>query len=164
MLPAPVLYNFTYTTSLNHLYVDGLQSGSENLHDTILGLPPSHNLQWLKIIYGTDVRLDNRSLQHWNDIMCHLKREHFPLLQNILLTVYWSNHCTKTYAIDFHERIPGSFPTYNKDLKVRMHCIYYITSFIGVQTTVSVNRDHPFHHLGSLTRAYHLGEIISMLI
>lgn len=103
MLPAPVLYNFTYSTSLNHLYVDGLQSGSEHLCDTILGLPPSHNLQQLKIIYGTDVRLDDRSLQHWNDIMCHLKRECFPLLRNMLLTVYWSNCRTKTYAIDFRE-------------------------------------------------------------
>ncbi|SJL12743.1 uncharacterized protein ARMOST_16174 [Armillaria ostoyae] len=118
MIPAPVLYNFSCATSLVHLYIDGLQSGAENLRDTILGLPPLQSLQRLKIIYGTDVRLNELSLQYWNDIMCYLKDKRFPNLRSMFITVYWSYRRAKPHATDFQERVPGSFPTYNKNLKV----------------------------------------------
>lgn len=139
--PAPVLYNLSYATSLIQLYIDGLQSSTGNLRDTILGLPALPFMQHLKIIYGTDIALDDGSLEHWGNIMCFLKNDRFPCLKSMLITVYWSHHCAKLHAKDFWDCVPKTFPAYNKDIKV----------------TVSVICDHPFRSLRSLTRAYHMG-------
>ncbi|PBK66573.1 hypothetical protein ARMSODRAFT_1021370 [Armillaria solidipes] len=140
MLPAPILHNLSYATSLACLYVDGLQSGTGNLRETILGLPHLPFLQQLKVIYGADIPSNDLSLEHWNDVMCFLKHDRFPVLRSLVITVYWSHRRAKPNAKAFWDRVPESFPAYNKDLK----------------TTVSVICDHPFRSLGSLTRAYHL--------
>ncbi|KAK0431154.1 hypothetical protein EV421DRAFT_1743360 [Armillaria borealis] len=96
-----------------------LFSRTGNLRETILGLPRLPFLQQLKVIYGADIPSNDLSLEHWNDIMCFLKHDRFPVLRSLVITVYWSHHCAKPNAKAFRDRVPESFPAYNKDLKNR---------------------------------------------
>ncbi len=146
------------------MYIDGMQSGARTLRDSILGIPPSQSLRRLKILYGTNIRLNDLSLQYWNDIVGYLREERFLSLQSMLITVYWSHRRAKLHATEFGERVPSSFPTYNKDLTVRIICHRQMLIFIVDQIAVSITRDHPFRRLGSWTRAYHLGECVDWIM